>query len=1141
MGALDDALSGLGSAKPAASTPTVSGKSKSGGGGALEAALAGFGGAGKSKALAKTSSSLESALAKINSSGDEGAAAKAEGIAHKVGQAVSPVVKVLQVLDLPRAGIVSGIGELVDQLDGGENTHGFIQGVKNHEGFGDLIKDSDIPLNVKRALGFTFDVALDPLTYLAPEAKLAHGGESVARQLLEKGAEQLGREGAEQAAAKVLRGGVSALSKEELASIGARGGLHLNVPGTGRLGRALGLAEEAKQIPILPFGVTKEVGKPLQGALNALRESKAGQFLAEHLGGETSELEKTLFGQSAKQAQKSGVAAKAIPALELRTTQRAARGLIRSTESKLVGEIQDIFKATGLKPEEGADLVRALEGDAKALGKLGEERVAPFAEWLEKARVDAGLPKINEYFPRRWSQELRDFLNPETPARAGGKEIPAAIRRELRQEGDTFLGETLHGSTQAELRDSIEQIAKDKFGDEYRKVFSDNPFEVLPLYARDAARKIGRNEVLRQLEAKGLLGRAAAAAPTPTPAVTEQLGLDFKGAAQTAKAEKAEAARVAANQARVASAQEAMRSVNEWAVSAARDAAPWKRQIADIEKTIKKLEERLGKQANRGVIGDTAALEARLSDLYKERDLLQRRVDTTEGLLADDREFAQNLLDSAQKAAQAPSPEEAVRQLNENAQLQLDLFPEGTTVEQAPKVLAKTKEQPLIFEAPLEALFSFKNSMTPEDLADALARVQHYTTPEGWHGFLKTFDKITNLWKAYSILTPGFHIRNFVGGVFNNALAGVEYGSYRKWLRIKLAHDAAVKAGEDGLAAVAKKFGQAEAEKLDQILKMGILNEGQTAAEAVQGYEAGGKVKGNLNPLSNKNKVIEASARRGENVENTLRGTLAYDVLSKGRSADEALADVYKFHFDYSDLSKFEKNVAKRVIPFYTWTRKNFPLQLEQMARNPGQYVKYLHAKRNIELGTPEESIVPSYFGDLLGIHLPFQLNGSDAYLTPDLPFKSLEQTVSPAQILSQVNPIFKTPLELQAGKQFFSGIPFTGKYSEAPATWTRIPGLFPALQKFGKAEKNQNGKYVITDATAYTIEQFLPVLGRVRRLAPSEDKYQERAISSWLGVLFGTGVRTNTESSKTSEVFRRKDQLDSIINQLKARGVIAS
>ena len=53
-------------------------------------------------------------------------------------------------------------------------------------------------------------------------------------------------------------------------------------------------------------------------------------------------------------------------------------------------------------------------------------------------------------------------------------------------------------------------------------------------------------------------------------------------------------------------------------------------------------------------------------------------------------------------------------------------------------------------------------------IVDALRDFMKITDAKERGVFLKAFDKMTAIFKSYAILTPGFHVRNYIGGAFNN-------------------------------------------------------------------------------------------------------------------------------------------------------------------------------------------------------------------------------------------------------------------------------------------------------------------------------------------------------------------------------------
>lgn len=518
------------------------------------------------------------------------------------------------------------------------------------------------------------------------------------------------------------------------------------------------------------------------------------------------------------------------------------------------------------------------------------------------------------------------------------------------------------------------------------------------------------------------------------------------------------------------------------------DEAAAQRLIKKIDPTLKQL----AWERQRGAILENARNAQSALDLQV--SMLEARVAKAESLLAATRgkaQWAELGIDKAPTAAElAPHLDEMTKQLH---------------------------EQGYAFIAGSEGL------MAPQDIADMMAPLAKATPSELRQGVLKVYDSLLNYIKAWQIATPGFHVRNFMGGVFNNFLADIDPGSYRRFL-------AARKADTEGLEVGTRVWGhRVTAEDLDAYRQTKeILSRGQySQVEVNTGLNHEG-LSHQWNPFSPMFAPLHLSQRAGGGVEEILRGSLAMDRFRKGAGAAEALSDVYKFHFDYNDISSFEKDVVKRVIPFYTWTRKNFPLQLEMMVTRPGKYSWYNHLQQNFAAANTDQQQglpIPGYFSELGAIPLGFNVGGGQGYATPDLPFTRSMREMLPIQdgkpsldpLMTQVTPLVKVPLERIKNKQFFKGIPFKDEKVEAPASWTRVPGLHEALQALGVVDK----KGMTTDRDAYTVESLMPLLGRFRRLQPNEKKYQERALTSWLSFL-GVPLRTNTKYEQEMEQARR-------------------
>lgn len=393
---------------------------------------------------------------------------------------------------------------------------------------------------------------------------------------------------------------------------------------------------------------------------------------------------------------------------------------------------------------------------------------------------------------------------------------------------------------------------------------------------------------------------------------------------------------------------------------------------------------------------------------------------------------------------------------------------------------------------------------TPKEIADAITHADRITNAKHLKEMFKTYDKVVGLIKGYQIATPGFHVRNALGGIFNNSMDGVEYSSYVRMARLMRK----------------AKFGKLNAEDrrlFDYVLES--IGSGQVGSEFSPQSGPIGKALGALPEY--------LGHKPGESVERFLRGSMALDTLKReGGKLDELTRStimhrVSRFHFDYNDLSNVERNGIKRLIPFYTWTRKNLPLQIEMMVKQPRFINRYYLAKHSIEGLSDQDPIFPEWFNENQAIRLPLTRGGGHVYAMPDLPTRDLSRlgdVSNPIEglrddVLSQFTPIVKTPLELASNRKFFKGLPFKEYQVEAPSSLTFIPGVMQAMEKAGWATKH-NGKWFVDDKAAYTAEQGIPLLGRIRRQLPSTESDSNKAFTSWLSFI-GLGTRTNDKESQ--------------------------
>ena len=437
------------------------------------------------------------------------------------------------------------------------------------------------------------------------------------------------------------------------------------------------------------------------------------------------------------------------------------------------------------------------------------------------------------------------------------------------------------------------------------------------------------------------------------------------------------------------------------------------------------------------------------------------------------------------------------------------------------------------------------NTQGPDHIVEALTQMTKLQDPKELGRLMKTFDAATALFKSWAILTPGFHVRNFIGGVFNNYLAGMDFASYRSFLKADKIFMRALESSGDrelALKAVGRAMGREHMEAYRVVDSSAALkSSGQIGSASGEigvgtiGMSNGrgfNKFKKTLTSKGRGNFVVDNPFTRvnyagSERVERTLRGSLAYDTALKGGDQFEVLGNVYKFHFNYEDLSDIEQRYMKRISPFYTWSRRNVPLQVEMLFQKPGIYANIGILQDNIEQLSPQEGLVPAWFSEVGGFRLPFtNPTGERLYMMPDLPPLDLRKVVNPQEWLGEINPVLKVPFELQFNRQLYNKQEFREGYVPFPEAWNKL-GIGVITDAIGITKQDANGQRVGRDSQMYALESYLPLLGRVRRTFPSEDKYQRRAVATWASMVFGLGFRANTEADQKGELYRRSKNVD--------------
>lgn len=207
-----------------------------------------------------------------------------------------------------------------------------------------------------------------------------------------------------------------------------------------------------------------------------------------------------------------------------------------------------------------------------------------------------------------------------------------------------------------------------------------------------------------------------------------------------------------------------------------------------------------------------------------------------------------------------------------------------------------------------------KGIRIPEAIKNHIDETQKIlTNDESTKALLRLHDRVLNFWKGtVTGYFPAFHTRNAMGGMFNNWIAGLNDPSlYLKTERIlgsKL-----VKAAPDNAVAITTKAGEKITYKaLRKLIKeYGVT--GQTGYLDTFKY-----LQHEISPTIG-SRIAKAPQKFMGHIEDRIRIPLFVDGLRKGLNAEDAARQVLKFQFDYmpEGFTAFEKNIMKRLIPFY--------------------------------------------------------------------------------------------------------------------------------------------------------------------------------------------------------------------------------
>lgn len=494
------------------------------------------------------------------------------------------------------------------------------------------------------------------------------------------------------------------------------------------------------------------------------------------------------------------------------------------------------------------------------------------------------------------------------------------------------------------------------------------------------------------------------------------------------------------------------------------------------------------------------------------------------------------------------------------------------------------------------------------NLADNIMSNRHDETKQ----FFNMMRTMQMPWKGWALASPGYHARNMQSNIFNNMLAGVGFkkvgglmvpnpAPYAKALalvfgkgdNISLKVGDEVLKGQDIIRAArrfkvverglftsdipeqveAEVFGNlwkkggksgfdkyladvsnAKGDTLDRVIRS-VEGKDTTRRELLKGVSETARERDALGLLNKafgvNNPVLQFNRRIGEKVESHARLAHWIQKIGDGMSAEEAALSVKKYLFDYGELTQFEREIMKAFVPFYTWMRKNIPLQFQAIFENPGRYAAMT--------GKPIDAIeslsedwrdvpTPDYFQELHAVRAPKEV--ADFVQTMNQTFDDVMAKVTGAQsVPTGLQPVFinpNYPFQDLNRMNWQDALSSLSPFVKLPFEWAMGEGgrgysifLDRPIEKFAgqPMETGVGGTDIkVSRKAQHAMETLFPPLGKMHRFADKARKGQ--GASQILGEVFGIkAIQVDVEEAERSKVYRYRDKIQRIRQKYRELG----
>jgi len=180
--------------------------------------------------------------------------------------------------------------------------------------------------------------------------------------------------------------------------------------------------------------------------------------------------------------------------------------------------------------------------------------------------------------------------------------------------------------------------------------------------------------------------------------------------------------------------------------------------------------------------------------------------------------------------------------------------------------------------------------------------------------------------------------------------------------------------------------------------------------------------------LQGESGIVEQGFRIGSYMDDRIRMAHLLGRLRQGDPMMDAIRSTKKHFFDYHQLSPMERTWAREAIPFYGWSRKNIPYQLEMLIKRPDRIARFhggLQAWEGSEEVPSEEKYLNNWMKKNFSVRIRRNKSGQHEYFAFKnwLPIADIQDIFHGWEWLTQgLTPWARVPIEQMMNLNWFTG-----------------------------------------------------------------------------------------------------------------------